>query len=45
LIILDEIFRPVNTDILAQIAKVLGVPATELLEDVPDEEAKGDSEG
>jgi hypothetical protein len=31
--------QPVNTDTSAQIAKVLGVPAVELLEDVPDEEA------
>ena len=31
-------YRIITTDTLQRLAKVLGVPATELLEDVPDEE-------
>ncbi len=31
-------YRPINTDVLERIAKVLGVPPLDLLEDVPDQE-------
>ncbi len=31
-------YRPINTDVLKRIAKVLGVPPLDLLEDVPDQE-------
>jgi DNA-binding Xre family transcriptional regulator len=29
-------YRPISTDVLVRIARVLGVPPLELLEDVPD---------
>jgi hypothetical protein len=42
--ILRNPYRIITTDTQQRLAKVLGRPATELLEDVPDEEAKRDAE-